>query len=207
MDADDGGNWFINRNKNTGEYGCYTRDHNSTRYEQILLDPGQQIEDVFPYTLGKITYEIRSAHDPWLLSMILTEDTNNFGLTAFELRFVGFGLLFCCGGLTIQPICWIYSKFKRSREIAKAGGRSAAYHYDMEYEDDEAPSSGLQRGAPPINSATLDPSNGGGNIVIQNEMSDLDAARVKNTSVMDPNVSRNVKRVKRKGEYESYYYD
>ena len=94
MDRDDGGNWFINRNKNTGAYGCYTRNHHSTRYGLVSLEPGQQIEDVFPFTLGNLTWEIRSAYDPWLLSMVLTEDTRSFGMSSSELRILGFALLF-----------------------------------------------------------------------------------------------------------------
>lgn len=94
MDKDEGGNWFMNRNKVSGNYGCYSRNHNSTKYDQIELGIGQQIEDVFPYTFSKLTWEVRSAYDPWLLSMILTEDTKDFGMSTFELRMIGFGLLF-----------------------------------------------------------------------------------------------------------------
>jgi hypothetical protein len=95
LDKDQGGNWYLNRNKETGEFGCYSRNHNSTQYDLITLQPGQRVEDVYPYTMGKITWEIRSAYDPWLLSMILTEDTKNFGMSKTELRVLGFGLIFC----------------------------------------------------------------------------------------------------------------
>jgi hypothetical protein len=84
----------VNKNELTNQSGCYTQYHNTTTFEIIKLDEGQQIDDKYPYTLGSITWEIRSAYDPWLLSEILTEDTSNFGMSATELKMLGFGLLF-----------------------------------------------------------------------------------------------------------------
>ena len=77
------------------------------------------------------------------------------------------------------------------------------YRDDYTYDDQEIVSAGLQRGAPPIG-ASIDPSADKG-IEIENEMEDLDAARVKNTSMANRSGFRNHKRVFRKGEYESYY--
>jgi len=62
---------------------------------QIFLEKGQHIEDVFPFALGKVTWELRSSYDPWLLSMVLTEDTKEFGMTENELRYIGIALLLC----------------------------------------------------------------------------------------------------------------
>ena len=94
IDKDDGGNWYINRNENTGEFGCYSSKQNATDYEIIPLESGQQIDDKFPYTINNVTWIVRSAYDPWLIAVVLTEDTNKFGMTSFELRFLGLGLLF-----------------------------------------------------------------------------------------------------------------
>lgn len=84
----------MHRSRNTNEFGCYTSMHNATEFVTISLDSGQQIDDVYPYTMSKVTWEVRSAYDPWLTAVEVTEDTNQFGMTAFELRFLGFGLLF-----------------------------------------------------------------------------------------------------------------
>ena len=94
LDKDDSGKWYLHTNAQTNGFGCYTQTHNATSYEVISLEPGQRIDDKYPFTMGYITWTIRSSYDPLLLAKVLTEDTNNFGLGYFELRYIGFALLF-----------------------------------------------------------------------------------------------------------------
>lgn len=205
VDKDDGGNWYLNKNRNTGEFGWFTRNHNATDFEQIILSPGESIEDKYPLILGEITWEVRSAYDPWLLAMVLTEDSNEFGMTSYELRFIGIGLLFCCGGLTIQPICWIYSKFKRDKSAAKSAKKQGVYRMedDFIYDEYEA-NNDLTRGAPPRATSLAGPGDGGPH---GNKVMDLDDPELNTARDEDMNRSKKLKppKIHRKGEYESYY--
>ena len=205
IDKDQGGNWYLNTNEDTGEFGWYSSNYNSTSYEVIPLEEGQRIEDIFPYKMNNITWEVRSSYDPWLLAERLTDDTNNFGLTAIELRLLGFGLLFWWGGLTIQPICWIHSKWCESRDIYRAGDRRRMnYRDDYTYDEYEVGNMGLQRGNPPIQNS-IEPSADQG-IELRNDIEQVDNEKVKQQNTFNKSsLPYFPKRVKKKGEYESYY--
>lgn len=73
--------------------------------------------------------------------------------------------------------------------------------YDPEFDDYEAPTGNYNRNAPA--SATIEPSADKG-LELQNELEDLDLARVR-PGPLNLSGARGNKRVKRKGEYESYY--
>jgi len=77
----------------------------------VLLGNGAQIESAFPLNFDSLFVEVRNSFDPWLAGYEVTEQTFNFGMTVKELRFLGIGLIFCCGGLLIQPIFWIIKNF------------------------------------------------------------------------------------------------
>ncbi|CAI2371541.1 unnamed protein product [Moneuplotes crassus] len=207
IDKDAGGKWHLNTNKRTKAFGCYSQYHNATSYTVVPLEPGQRIEDKFPYTLGDITWEIRSAYDPLLLAEVLTEDTNNFGLSSTELRFLGIGLLFCCGGLTIQPTCWIYNLCKKGRDIYNARAKRSMNYREDYYIDEYDPgrsNHGLQRGNPPIQNS-IEPSGDQG-IGLQNVMDEIELEKGKAGKTFNRSkMSHFPKRVKKKGDYESYY--
>ena len=67
------GNWFLNKTHNQeSDFGCFGNSHDPYHYEQIRLDAGQTIEEVFPYTFGMINFEVRDAMDPWLTAQEIT---------------------------------------------------------------------------------------------------------------------------------------
>ena len=105
------GKWILNVTESDGHFGCFGLNHDTAMYEQIELRHGAIIENEFPMTLGKISFEVRNSYDPWLEAMVVTEGTFNFGMSSKELRFLGIGLILCCGGLLIQPCFWIQKNF------------------------------------------------------------------------------------------------
>ena len=200
VDKDDGGNWYLNKNKMTGESGCYSQHHNTTQYTQIVLSGGSKIDDVYPYTVGKVTWELRSAYDPWLVAMVLTEDTKNFGMSALELRYIGIWLIIWWAGLTIMPIWWFYTLCKNGSFFYSSKNRRYQYRPENIVGDEETPKGGLSRGIPPRNIG-LDKNN----IDIIIEGDEPESEREQNLSKLSKSVKQVNKKPARNGEYESYY--
>jgi len=97
------------------------------------------------------------------------------------------------------------SKFKKSREIARAvDKRQAPYHYDQaEYDEFDIHTGAIQR-VHIANDYSVDPSKDGG-IQIVNEIEDLNDARVNTNPKFDFSQSRQMKRTAKNDDYEAYY--
>eukprot|EP00344_Euplotes_crassus_P001144 CAMPEP_0197008310 /NCGR_PEP_ID=MMETSP1380-20130617/44739_1 /TAXON_ID=5936 /ORGANISM="Euplotes crassus, Strain CT5" /LENGTH=335 /DNA_ID=CAMNT_0042428851 /DNA_START=219 /DNA_END=1226 /DNA_ORIENTATION=+ len=205
IDKDAGGKWYLNTNKLTKAFGCYSQYHNATSYTVIPLETGERIEDKMPYTMGDLTWEIRNAYDPLLLAEVLTEDTNNFGLSSTELRYLGIAMLFDEVDLLSNQYAGFITYAANSRKVRKAGG-NRAMNYRDDYYDEYAVErhSGLQRGNPPIQNS-IEPSADQG-IDFRNDMDEIELEKGKVGATFNKSkLSHFPKRVKKKGEYESYY--
>lgn len=88
-------------------------------------------------TIDKFSVEARSGSDPIIYANYLTEGSYNFGSAKAELLYIGYGVFFCCLGLTIQPIFYIGRKLwpsKLSREEKYAEQRDEDDMVDLDVE-------------------------------------------------------------------------
>ena len=129
-----GKQWILNHTDVEGPFGCFGETHDVILYEQILLKTGQDIESMMPLDFENLHFEVRNAYDPWMAAIELTEDTMNFGMKTKNMRFLGIGLMFCCGGLLLQPCFWMFRNFFWSWSIEDSVDRLAAQHYIVDVE-------------------------------------------------------------------------
>ena len=129
-----GKQWILNHTDVEGPFGCFGETHDVILYEQILLKTGQDIESKMPLDFENLHFEVRNAYDPWMAAIELTEDTMNFGMKTKNMRFLGIGLMFCCGGLLLQPCFWMFKNFFWSWSIEDSVDRLAAQHYIVDVE-------------------------------------------------------------------------
>lgn len=101
-----------------------------------------------------------------------------------------------------MPCCWIYAKCREGRDVYNAGGNDRKQFYRHEYVDNES-NAGSRGGRRQIPQASIDP--GQDQILeLQNELNDIDLARIRGHTSFNKSHLNPGKRVKKKGEYESY---
>jgi len=135
----------------SASYGCEWEEGNWTAaiYKDVELVPIDASAQVISFK--DIDIIIRSAHDPFLKAVEVTEGSLDFGLTAEEERWLAIVLLVMASMLAVPPACalcaWWYKRRKRGRPKSpsitrprprKPDPESVGMKYAVGYDQDES---------------------------------------------------------------------